>query len=43
MSQNTIRDLATVIVPCWNQLEFTRKCITALMRWTGPELGIDRR
>jgi GT2 family glycosyltransferase len=26
--------LATVIVPCWNQLEFTRQCITALVRST---------
>ena len=27
-------ELASVIVPCWNQLEFTRHCIAALMRCT---------
>ncbi len=27
-------ELASVIVPCWNQLEFTRQCIAALMRCT---------
>jgi len=26
--------LAPVIVPCWTQLEFTRRCIAALMRRT---------
>ncbi len=26
--------LASVIVPCWNQLEFTRQCMAALMRCT---------
>jgi len=26
--------LASVIVPCWNQLEFTRQCTAALMRCT---------
>ena len=26
--------LASVIIPCWNQLEFTRQCIAALMRHT---------
>ena len=34
MSPNTIRGLASIIVPCWNQLEFTRHCIAALMRFT---------
>ena len=28
--------LASVIIPCWNQLEFTRQCILALMRCTRP-------
>jgi len=28
--------LASVIVPCWNQLEFTRQCIAALVRCTRP-------
>jgi glycosyltransferase involved in cell wall biosynthesis len=35
MSPNTVRRLASVIVPCWNQLEFTRQCVAALMRQTG--------
>ncbi len=26
--------LASVVIPCWNQLEFTRQCIAALMRHT---------
>ena len=26
--------LASVIIPCWNQLEFTRQCIAALSRHT---------
>ena len=36
MSAPPVDRLASVIVPCWNQLEFTRKCIWALMRRTGP-------
>jgi O-antigen biosynthesis protein len=36
MSAPAVGGLASVIVPCWNQLEFTRKCIWALMRQTGP-------
>src|ERR1017187_6109128 len=36
MTPNAVRGLASVIIPCWNQLEFTRKCINALMRQTGP-------
>ena len=27
-------ELASIIVPCWNQLEFTRQCMAALMRCT---------
>ena len=30
------RCLASMIIPCWNQLEFTRKCIAALLRRTRP-------
>jgi glycosyltransferase involved in cell wall biosynthesis len=26
--------LASIIIPCWNQLGFTRQCVTALMRFT---------
>jgi glycosyltransferase involved in cell wall biosynthesis len=36
MSAPAVGGLASVIVPCWNQLEFTRKCVAALMRQTGP-------
>ena len=28
--------LASVIMPCWNQLEFTRQCVAALVRHTRP-------
>ena len=28
--------LTSVIVPCWNQLEFTRECLRALFRHTTP-------
>ena len=28
--------LASVILPCWNQLEFTRQCIRSLIRHTRP-------
>jgi glycosyltransferase involved in cell wall biosynthesis len=27
---------ASVIIPCWNQLEFTRQCVRALLRHTRP-------
>jgi glycosyltransferase involved in cell wall biosynthesis len=33
-ARNTVNDLASIIIPCWNQLEFTRQCIAALMRHT---------
>ena len=35
MSEQSIRGFSSVIIPCWNQLEFTRKCVAALMRQTG--------
>ncbi len=28
--------LASIIIPCWNQLEFTRLCLAALVRHTRP-------
>jgi len=28
--------LASIIIPCWNQLEFTRQCVAALVRYTRP-------
>ena len=34
MSNSTVRGLASVIVPCWNQLEFTRQCVAALRHHT---------
>jgi glycosyltransferase involved in cell wall biosynthesis len=34
LNRDVIRGFASVIVPCWNQLEFTRQCITALVRHT---------
>ena len=36
MSTDTVRGLTSVILPCWNQLEFTRQCIAALVRYTRP-------
>ena len=36
MNAPTIRGLASIIIPCWNQLEFTRQCIAALRRHTRP-------
>src|SRR5580704_10099038 len=33
-SGNTTSALASIVVPCWNQLEFTRHCIAALVRHT---------
>ena len=36
MSTHSIRGLTSIIVPCWNQLEFTRQCITALKNHTRP-------
>ena len=28
--------LASIIIPCWDQLEFTRHCLAALVRYTRP-------
>ena len=36
MSPKTIRGLASIIIPCWNQLEFTKQCIRALREHTRP-------
>jgi GT2 family glycosyltransferase len=33
-SINAQAGLASIIVPCWNQLEFTRHCVNALRRYT---------
>src|SRR5271156_562618 len=34
MSTNAIRNLTSIIVPCWNQVEFTQQCLSALRRYT---------
>ena len=34
MSTKNICDLASIIVPCWNQLQFTRQCVAALKSHT---------
>ena len=36
MSNSTIRGLSSIIVPCWNQLEFTQQCLAALKEHTRP-------
>src|SRR5260370_25402741 len=36
MSPTTTRGLASIIVPCWNQLDFTKQCIRALREHTRP-------
>jgi glycosyltransferase involved in cell wall biosynthesis len=36
MNPNPQTGLASIIIPCWNQLEFTRQCIAALRRYTRP-------
>jgi glycosyltransferase involved in cell wall biosynthesis len=36
MSSSTIRGLSSIIVPCWNQLEFTQQCLAALKEHTRP-------
>src|ERR1700677_1243433 len=34
MSTKAIRNLTSIIVPCWNQAEFTQQCLSALRRHT---------
>src|SRR5271156_3690024 len=34
MNRNAAGGLASIIVPCWNQLEYTRQCIAALKNHT---------
>ncbi len=36
MHTKDTRGQASIIVPSWNQLEFTRHCIAALKRHTSP-------
>ncbi len=34
MSTRTVRGLTSIIIPCWNELEYTRQCVAALKRHT---------
>jgi glycosyltransferase involved in cell wall biosynthesis len=36
MNAPPIGGLTSVIIPCWNQLEFTRHCVKSLIRHTAP-------
>jgi glycosyltransferase involved in cell wall biosynthesis len=36
MNTNSIPGLTSIVIPCWNQLEFTRHCVAALTRHTRP-------
>ena len=36
MTRNNFGGLASIIIPCWSQLEFTRQCISALRHYTRP-------
>ena len=36
MNTTTARGLASIIIPCWNQHEFTRQCVRALRQHTRP-------
>jgi glycosyltransferase involved in cell wall biosynthesis len=36
MSTSTVRGLSSIIIPCWNQLAFTKQCIAALKIHTRP-------
>ena len=36
MSNQIVRDLTSIIIPCWNEIEFTQQCIAALKSHTRP-------
>ena len=36
MSTANIRELASIIMPCWNQVGFTQQCLAALKEHTRP-------
>ena len=36
MNHKTAGGLASIIIPCWSQLEFTRQCICTLRHYTRP-------
>ncbi len=35
-NDGTIRGLVSIIIPCWNQIEFTQQCIASLKSHTRP-------
>jgi glycosyltransferase involved in cell wall biosynthesis len=37
MSKNITRELTSIIIPVWGQLEFTRQCLASLKEQTRPE------
>ena len=34
--QHLVRELTSIIIPCWNQLGFTQQCLAALKEHTRP-------
>ena len=42
MSNNIVRELTSIIIPVWNQLEFTQQCLASLKEHTRPAVGADR-
>src|ERR1017187_6595766 len=34
MNTNSVPGTTSVIIPCWNQVEYTRQCVAALLRHT---------
>ena len=43
MSAATTGGLTSIIVPCWNQVEFTRLCFQAPLPPYPAAVGADRR
>jgi hypothetical protein len=43
MSNQVARELTSIIIPCWNQIEFTQQCIAALKSHTRPAWELSRR
>ncbi len=41
MSAPAVVGATSVIIPCWNQVEYTRQCVSALSPYP-PALGADR-
>src|ERR1700677_4066136 len=36
MNNNVDRNLTSIIIPCWNQIEFTQQCLASLKEHTRP-------